>query len=118
MTERRLETMHRVRLDELEPGMVTAQPVHNLQGILLLGEGAVLTDRTIQVLKTWGVPSVYVRDGGGSGGGDEGTDGELSRTIQEALDRKFSRVPDHPVMREIRRVAAIQIRKRLRSRPN
>jgi hypothetical protein len=47
-------------IDKLEPGMEVAADVVNLNGVLLIGEGAILTERHLRILKTWGIDSVSV----------------------------------------------------------
>jgi len=108
-----------LRLDELRPGMVVGRPVHNLQNILLLKEGAVVTDKTITVLKTWGVPAIQVRADMKSMDGFGGRPDATTRlSIENRMKHKFSGHVDNPVMAEIMRVAQIQIQKRLTNRPN
>lgn len=47
-------------MDKLEAGLEVAEDVFNVNGMLLLGKGTMLTDRHIRILKTWGVDSVRI----------------------------------------------------------
>lgn len=47
-------------LDQLTAGMEVGEDVHNLSGVLLLGAGAVLTNKTIGLFRHWGVEFVHV----------------------------------------------------------
>lgn len=49
-----------MRVSELQPGMTLAQPVRDITGRLLVGGGTLMTERTISVLKTWGVAEVDI----------------------------------------------------------
>jgi hypothetical protein len=50
-------------LDNLAEGMVTAEPVFNHLGQMLLGKGVSLSARQLTVLKTWGIEKCLVEDG-------------------------------------------------------
>jgi hypothetical protein len=73
-----------VPLEELQSGMVLADPVLNRWGQILLNKGCKLTPRHISVLKTWGVARVAV------GNIEEGS--ELPRIDQETLTRAQKKV--------------------------
>ncbi len=99
--------MKYVYLNELEEGMVLAQPARDSQGVLLLKEGTSLSRRNIHMLKAWGVNRVCV-EGDKT---DEDTDNILARNDDEIFtegqlkDNFFDGLED-PVMAEIMRVAA------------
>jgi hypothetical protein len=110
--------MTRKRLDELRPGMVAARPVYNLHNILLLQEGALLTEKVLRVLKTWGVSSVHVRNEQESQeSGDAGPGAKGPGSLLTDLRKRYGGDPRQPAAREILRVAALQIDKRSRGRP-
>jgi len=52
-----------VPLEALKQGMVTAEPVFNHLGQLLLGKGVQLSARHLIVLKTWGIEKTWVEGG-------------------------------------------------------
>ena len=103
-----------LRLDELKPGMILAEPVYNQQELLLLEQGTALTKKRIWMLKTWGLEQVCVR--GKPRGDDEGADAagmETKETIEKELKEKFADVADDPVMAEIMKAAGRQLQKSL-----
>ncbi|HMK64993.1 MAG TPA: hypothetical protein VK564_04310 [Thermodesulfobacteriota bacterium] len=59
-------------LEDLAEGMVTAEPVLNHLGQLLLGQGLTLSARHLRVLKTWGIEKCLIK------GGAEAVEPEIS----------------------------------------
>jgi hypothetical protein len=103
-----------LRLDELKPGMILAEPVYNQQDLLLLEQGTALTKKRIWMLKTWGLEQVWVK--GKPRGNDKGPDEggmETKETIENELKKKFADVADDPVMAEIMKAAGRQLQKSL-----
>lgn len=52
-----------VPVEQLKPGMEVAEDVSNVNGMLLLASGTLLSDKTIRVLKMWGVEMLRVVGG-------------------------------------------------------
>ena len=52
--------MIRVKSEALQPGMVVASNVKNIDGMLLVPSGCELSERQIGILQTWGVEEVEV----------------------------------------------------------
>lgn len=52
--------MIRIKAEELQPGMVTARDVKNIDGMLLAPAGCELSERQINILQAWGVTEVTV----------------------------------------------------------
>ena len=52
--------MIRVKSEELQPGMVVARDVKNIDGMLLAPSGCELSERQISILQAWGVTEVEV----------------------------------------------------------
>jgi HD-GYP domain-containing protein (c-di-GMP phosphodiesterase class II) len=53
--------MKKYRLEEIEPGMILGESVfNNLHNVVLLGEGIVLTERHIALMKNLGIREVYI----------------------------------------------------------
>jgi hypothetical protein len=52
-----------ISIERLESGMVLAEPIYNRFGQVLLNKGVRISDRHLNVLKTWGIPQVLVEDG-------------------------------------------------------
>ena len=106
-----------ITIGRLKPGMVLAEPVQNFQGVLLLDTGAELTEKTIQILKSWGVSKVIIEgDDPKEKGGDAGPAIEARTAVQKALAEKFEGVRNDPVMMEIMRVAGKVLEDRIRMR--
>ncbi|MBI4765041.1 MAG: hypothetical protein HY787_10600 [Deltaproteobacteria bacterium] len=100
-----------VPFENLEPGMVLAEPVLNRLGQILLGKGSTLSPRHMTVLKTWGIRMVDIKIGG-----DQNKAPLLDRDIQKrALARIKKRLlwhPHSPIEEEIINQAIQQVIKR------
>jgi hypothetical protein len=111
--------MARKSLDSLAPGMKLSKPVLNLNGVLLLQSGEVLTPKHMSLFKTWGIREVDVVQQ--DGGGPEPEAGcivpaEILAVIENEMKRRFRRVDlkRDPMMTEIHRIVGRQmIRRRL-----
>ena len=53
--------MAKVKVENLEPGMIAGADVKNLDGMLLMPAGGELSERHIRILNTWGIAEVAVR---------------------------------------------------------
>jgi hypothetical protein len=92
----------------LEAGMVLARDVRAANGMVLLGAGAELSERHIQIFKSWGVNDVEVK------GTDQEAlntqillklDGAKRAAVERDLDRRFMHNdPQDPVIEELRRL--------------
>jgi hypothetical protein len=106
-----------LRLDELKPGMILAEPVYNQQELLLLEKGTALTKKRIWMLKTWGLEQVYIK---GKPGGENKSDNppgmDTKEAIEKELKEKFADVAGDPVMAEIMKAAGRQLQKNLNDR--
>lgn len=105
--------MRQVPIKRLAPGMRVGKAVRAGGGVLLLKEGAALTDRNIWVLKSWGVPSVWVEglpEESQEDQTDRGTPTD-ERGLEARVRERFEGLLDHPAMQEIMR-ATIQILRR------
>jgi len=104
----------RLKIDELKPGMILAQPVYNQQDLLLLEGDTSLTKKSIWMLKTWGIDQVSVKGKSKDDGGTIfDTESETREAIERELKAKFADVIDDPVMVEIMQAAGRQLQKRL-----
>jgi len=52
--------MPKISLEEAEPSMIVAEEIVSPQGRMLLGEGVILTEKYIRILKTWGVNALII----------------------------------------------------------
>lgn len=102
-----------VAVDSLETGMVLAGDVLDRNGRMLLGAGVELTQKHLVIFRTWGITEVNIS---GVDSDDEGEDSlsaevdpEALATAQERLLPLFALAgTEHPVMRELLRLAAIK----------
>jgi hypothetical protein len=88
-----------VKLESLQPGMVVAADVRNLDDMLLIPSGCTVTPRHLEILQAWGVAEVRIEDGEAS---DEVTDPlrslspeELAR-LRAELCQKFLEATEPP----------------------
>jgi len=100
--------MGSLSVDFLEPGMVLARDVRASSGLVLLGAGVEISERHIQIFRSWGVGEVEV----------EGVDPAAHNTqfllkldagkraqLEQELDRLFQHNdPLDPVIEELRRI--------------
>ena len=103
--------MGRVLLEALTAGMKLNKPVFNLNGVLLLRAGEVLTAKHLEIFKTWGVREAdVVREDGAEPvtTGDPTVSPEILATAEQEILRRFRRADaaKDPVMADIMRVAA------------
>jgi len=109
--------MARVALEKLVPGMQLKEPVLNPHGVLLLRAGEILTEKHLQIFRTWQIHEVDVL---GANGGEPDATAEtvLPRrdleTIQAEVGRRFRRADPatNPVMAEILRVVTLRLVRR------
>lgn len=123
--------MARIPLERLEPGMRLTKAVSNPQGVLLLREGELLTERHLQVFRSWRVAEVEATladgsepagaeaDAGEGGAGEGGVACEIPPGVEEEVAHRFrhAEIGSDPVMAEIRRQAAIRLATRTLARP-
>jgi hypothetical protein len=108
--------MKSLRLKDLTPGMVTAKPVQNLQGVLLLNSGVELSEKNIWIMRSWGVTEVWVEGGEeDEEKKDSEPENQLDDIIEKQMEEKFSEVMDNQVMVEIMRLSRKHLEKRLLS---
>ena len=111
--------MTRMALDSLAPGMKLSKPVLNLNGVLLLQSGEVLTPKHMALFKTWGIREVeVVRQDGAEPEAEEGfiVPTEVVAAIEDEINRRFRRVDlkRDPMMADIHRIVGRHmIRQRL-----
>jgi hypothetical protein len=100
-------------VNALKPKMKLAGPVYNHQGNLLLKEQTELSERSILMLKSWGIRQVLVegrREEGVDAGIEPGNG--IGAEVEKILQERFSGVLDDPVMVEIMKAAARCLEKR------
>jgi len=102
--------MINLKIDDLKPGMILAQPVRNGQGVLLLEAGARITNKNIRIFKSWGVKDIAVLgERSDSKDADEDVAIQGKGSIEIQLKEKFCDVLDDPVMAAIFKAARIRL---------
>ena len=96
-------------VDSLAPGMKLCKPVVNLNGILLLQSGEILTPKHLALFKTWGIREVdVVRQDGAEPEAEEGfvVSPEVLAELEELMKQRFRRVDlgKDPMMADIHRI--------------
>lgn len=75
--------MARVKTGQLKAGMVVAAEVMNMDNVLLLPAGCLLSDKHIEILQAWGIPEIQVE----AAEGLEESDDPLARLPPEEAQR-------------------------------
>lgn len=88
-----------VSIESLEHGMVLAEPIFNRFGQVLLGKGVLLSDRHLNVLKTWGIEKALIE--GGEGNSAPVISEELRIRVQSQVNKRLSWEPTNPLEEEI-----------------
>ena len=101
--------MGSLSIEFLEAGMVLARDVRDASGMVLLGAGAEINARHIQIFKSWGIGEVEIK------GADQAAvnaqilaslDAVERARIEKEIDRLFiHNDPSDPVVEELRRIA-------------
>ena len=99
--------MQRIRIDQAAAGMVLARKVENAKGMILCGDGTVLTDTLLERLERSGVSHLTVE-----GRPVAEQEGPSLREELEALDARFAGTVGEPLMEAIREMVAARIRER------
>ncbi|HAR63477.1 MAG: hypothetical protein DKM50_09395 [Candidatus Margulisiibacteriota bacterium] len=103
----------KISIDEVEPGMVIAEPVKRPNGAVLLGKGIQLSDAFISKMRMMDILEIIVE---GEGQDDIEAlllkveratvyDDAISNKIIERLQRVFSDVKDNKIMQAIMAIA-------------
>ena len=97
-----------LNINDLKPGMVLAAPVYNKQGGILLGKGAVLTEKHLKIFRIWGVTEAEIegveKEDVESDIFSQLNDKELE-AINKALRKRFIDTESNPVNKEIFRIS-------------
>jgi len=88
--------MPKTPVARLEPGMILAKPIMTPNGMVMLGEGTVLTEKWIERIQDMQIPSIFI-------------DGPPVQTVpkEEALadlDARFALVEAKPYMNSIKKI--------------
>jgi len=105
--------MRRILLKEAQAGMFLATDVVNTQQMLLLKKGASLTEKNLQMLKSWGVETISVQQST-SEDSETSRPSDNSHDIEQEILAQFADTVENPIMAEICRVAAEIVYERTR----
>ena len=100
------------QIDNLEAGMTLACDVNDRAGRLLLGAGVELSQKHLVILRTWGIMEVDIvgveDDDQGSHLPPEITQEQLDAAMAALAPFFLNTDTNHPVMRELLRLAALR----------
>ncbi len=88
--------MKKVSVEILKPGVKLAKPVVNDSGMIIIGDGTVLSDVHIERLQNMNINTVYV----------EGTAGpsKSKEELLAELDARFKKTEEEPYMSILKKV--------------
>lgn len=96
-----------LNINDLKAGMVLAQSAKNRHGAVILGEGKVLTEKYINLFKTWGITGVDIKDIDSDQlvkEEMEALSNDIVESIERELDELFPAFEANPVMEEIYKI--------------
>lgn len=102
--------MQRIKVEQAEPGMVTAHPVEMSNGQILCAKGAELTETVLERLAKLEISHITVE-------GHPVDDGKPRKTLEEELsdlDQRFRTVTDHKIMHALKMVVRKHIHEKHR----
>jgi hypothetical protein len=106
-----------VTVDNLAPGMEAAEDVLNVNGLLLLPKGSILSDRHIRMLKMWGVEILRVGEEPGAvqaPAAETAVGPESAAAAERRIADRFRHVDDAlPAARLVRQLAREHLARRL-----
>jgi len=114
--------MARMLLETLTAGMKLSKPVFNMNGVLLLRAGEVLSAKHLEIFKTWGIREADVlREDGTEPEApvEAATSPEVRAAVEREIAHRFRRanVKTNAAMADIMRVATRRLTVRLASQP-
>lgn len=101
--------MQKIPIDKAVSGMVLGKPLSRKDGVVLMGEGTVLTEQLIDRLKDMDIAKVFVK------GRPLTVEGEESKTLEQRLhevDNRFSLVEEDRLSCQIRDIIKADIKQR------
>ena len=98
-----------VSFENLEPGMVLAEPVLNRLGQILLCKGSTISPSHITVLKTWGIRMVDIEIGGDHSNAPPLLDKDIQKRALFRIKKRLFWHPNSPIEEEIINLAIQQV---------
>jgi hypothetical protein len=105
--------MRCILLREAQVGMTLAADTINAQHMLLLKKDAVLTEKNLRMLKSWGVETVHIVHAEGPKQAAAGMD-DMGGNPEAAFASRFGSTTENPIMAEICRIASGIVNERTR----
>ncbi len=96
-----------ILVDDMQEGMILAQPLKNRFGQVLLGADVKLENKHKMLFKTWGVESISIKTAGGTGEGN--ISDELRKEAEEILRKRVNWIPKSPNEEDLINVGLEQI---------
>jgi len=96
--------MGTVNLNDVEEGMVLLRAVSNKHGNVMLKQGDKLTEKTIMLLKSWGITEVDIEDHDGDvveGKEKDGLSSDIIASIEQEVKGQFFDFSDNPFMERL-----------------
>ena len=109
--------MPKIKIDLIQEGMVVGSDVKNIDNMLLIPAGCTLSERQINILRSWGVHEVEVEASAATESQDPLSHlppEELVRLVSEVKERFWQIDESNPVFMEIFKLA---LQRRIRSAP-
>jgi len=96
--------MGTVNVNDVADGMVLLSEVSNKHGNVLLRPGDKLTEKTIMLLKSWGITEVDIQGHDGDMGEGQEKDGltaDIIASIEKEVNEQFFDFTDNPFMERL-----------------
>lgn len=109
-----------IKIEGIQAGMVLQRDIKDRSGRMLLPAGASVTDKHLNVFRTWGITEAHVRgekDGAEAAAATaslDDLDADLVARARDELTRLFSQTDrEHPLMKELFTLAVARAAARL-----
>ncbi|HOM04998.1 MAG TPA: hypothetical protein PLU67_05820 [Candidatus Kapabacteria bacterium] len=101
-----------IAVEDIQDGMIIAEPIVNRYGQVLLAAGVVLSQQHSTFLKTWNIRTIKVT----AGAEDEETSEiseEMRKQILESIAQRTSWTPRIPIEEDLFKVAVYHLAKKM-----
>ena len=104
--------MGKVNLDDIKPGMKLEKDVQERSGRVLLRAGTEITERHLNIFRTWGVAEADIESMSSEQVAAQATrdlDPEVLKAAEDAIDPLFAHTDlDHAAVRELKRLCILR----------
>jgi hypothetical protein len=101
-----------IAVEDIQDGMINAEPIVNRYGQTLLAAGVVLNQQHATFLKTWNIRTIKVSAGAEEEENPEVTE-EMKQLILDKISKRTDWTPRIPIEEDLFRVAIIHHAKRM-----